>query len=153
MQKFWGIAVATIEGLAFGARPLREADEVIKKGSLSKGCAGMVPLLSLHYQVLGDSRSNHWRFSFRNSLFKGTRRSRAASMSERSELRSCREEWMKNSVKNLKGSEAIPQNLFWLMEKEKLNLDYSRVDIAADVRCRQFLWIIQVTFFLQELGL
>ncbi len=32
-------------------------------------------------------------------------------MSERSELRSCREELIENGVKNLKGSKAIPQNL------------------------------------------
>ena len=42
----------------------------------------------------------------------GTRRSRAASMSERRELRSRQEERMENSVKNLKGSQAISQNLF-----------------------------------------
>ena len=41
----------------------------------------------------------------------GTRRSRAASMSERRELRSRREERMENGVKNLKGSQAISQNL------------------------------------------
>jgi len=35
-----------------------------------------------------------------------------ASMSERSELRSRREERMENGVKNLIGSEAIFQNLF-----------------------------------------
>ncbi len=29
--RFWGIDVATIEDLAFGVRPSREADEVIKK--------------------------------------------------------------------------------------------------------------------------
>jgi len=39
------------------------------------------------------------------------RQSRAVSMSERSELRSRREERMENGVKNLKGSEAISQNL------------------------------------------
>ena len=42
----------------------------------------------------------------------GTRRSRAASMSERSELRSRREVRMENGVKNLMGSEAISQNLY-----------------------------------------
>jgi len=35
--RFWGIAEATIEDLAFGARPSREADEVIKKEELSDG--------------------------------------------------------------------------------------------------------------------
>jgi len=38
-------------------------------------------------------------------------RSGPASMFERSELRSRREERMENGVKNLKGSEAISQNL------------------------------------------
>jgi len=33
-------------------------------------------------------------------------------MSERSELRSRREERMENGVKNLNGSEAIPKNIF-----------------------------------------
>ncbi len=42
----------------------------------------------------------------------GTRQSRAASMSERSELPSCREERMESGVKNLIGSEAISQNIF-----------------------------------------
>ena len=39
----------------------------------------------------------------------GTLRSRASSMSERSELRRRREERMENGVKNLNGSEAIPE--------------------------------------------
>jgi len=63
-------------------------------------------------KVFGDRRSDHRRLSFPKLLFKGTRRSRAASMFERSELRSRREERMENSVKNLMGNESIPQNLF-----------------------------------------
>ena len=43
---------------------------------------------------------------------KGTRRSRASSMSERRELRSRREERMENGVNNLIGSEDISKNLF-----------------------------------------
>ena len=41
----------------------------------------------------------------------GSPRSGPTSMSEQSELRSRREERMENGVKNLKGSEAIFQNL------------------------------------------
>ena len=58
----------------------------------------------LRRKVLGNSCSDHRRFSLRNSLFEGTRRSRAASMSEQRELRSRREERMENGVKNLKGA-------------------------------------------------
>jgi len=39
----------------------------------------------------------------------GTRRSRASSMSERSELRRRREERMENGVKNLKGARLFPK--------------------------------------------
>ncbi len=52
------------------------------------------------------------RFFHHTALAKqGSPRSGPASMFEQSELRSRREERMENGVKNLKGSEAISQNL------------------------------------------
>ena len=77
------------------------------------GQAPFIPKASLS----SPSESNHARSAFLTVFHhtaiakQGTRRSRAASMSERSELRSRREERMENGVKNLIGSQAIPQNL------------------------------------------
>jgi hypothetical protein len=64
------------------------------------------------------SERNHARSAFLTVFHhtaiakQGTRRSRVASMFERRELRSRREERMENGVRNLKGSEAICHNLF-----------------------------------------
>jgi len=54
---------------------------------------------------------SHGFFTIQPSPGEGSPRSGPASMFERSELRSRREERMENGVKNLKGSEAISQNL------------------------------------------
>ncbi len=75
------------------------------------GQAPFIPKASLS----SPSESNHARSAFltvshHTAIAKqGTRRSRASSMSERSELRRRREERMENGVKNLKGARLFPK--------------------------------------------
>ncbi len=54
---------------------------------------------------------SHGFFTIQPSPCKGTRLCRAASMSERRELRRRREERMENGVKNLKGARLFPKTL------------------------------------------
>ncbi len=60
----------------------------------------------------------------------GTRRSRASSMSERSELRSRREERMENGVKNMKGARLFPKT-FSNHGFRDASLSYLSIDTQA----------------------
>ena len=74
------------------------------------GLAPFIPKASLS----SPPERNHARSAFLTVFHhtaiakQGTRRSRASSMSERSELRRRREERMENGVKNLKGARLFP---------------------------------------------
>jgi len=83
---------------------------------------GLAPFI-LKASLSSPSERNHARSAFLTVFHhtaiakQGIRRSRASSMSERSELRRRREERMENGVKNLKGASLFPKtfsnNGFW----------------------------------------
>ncbi len=91
-----------------------------KKEDILMQKMGPVPIYSLSPFILKASLSSPSERNLARSAFltvfhhiaiakQGTRRSRAASMFERSELRSRGEERMENGVKNLKGARLLPK--------------------------------------------
>ncbi len=73
-------------------------------------CPGVSKATRIKASLSSPSESNHAPSAFLTVFHhtaiakQGTRQSRAASMFEQGELRSRREEWMENGVKNLRGA-------------------------------------------------
>jgi len=103
-HRFWEIAAATIE------------ERLRLYGSKTRCfCPGESKATRIKASLSSPSESNHARSAFLTVFHhtaiakQGTRQSRAASMFERSELRSRGEERMENGVKNLKGARLFPK--------------------------------------------
>ncbi len=106
-NRFWEIAEATIE------------ERLRQYGSKTRCfCPSVSKATRIKALLSSPSESNHARSAFLTVFHhtaiakQGTRQSRAASMFERSELRSRGEERMENGVKNLKGARLFPKTFY-----------------------------------------
>ncbi|NOR52594.1 MAG: hypothetical protein GQ536_00685 [Candidatus Aminicenantes bacterium] len=115
--KVLGMDDVTIEGLAFGAWPLREADEVSQRLSVEKTVNKAEQALFFSHLLLFTTRFWGIAIATIEDLAFGIRSSRGPDgvgqrvcLSVASYAAAEKSEW-RIALKNLKGSKAIPQNL------------------------------------------